>query len=531
MPCAEENDEDAAGLSRARARVASLQAELEARGGVPVPIIETHISWVLLTATEAWKLKKPVRLPFVDFTRLEVRRHCCDEELRLNRRLAPSLYLGVVEVRDGPQGATLGASGPVVDCAVRMRRFPDGALWSERLETGALVPRDIDRLAAHLAAFHRDAAVAPQDAGYGTAASQRLIVGRLIEGINAAWGEGVDPAAREWPDLRAWLQAQLRTLEPTFALRLGRGKVRECHGDLHLANLVQLGDEPTGFDGIEFDPALRWIDIVDDIAFVAMDLLARGARALAFRFLDRWFEASGDHDGLPLLRYYLVGRALVRAHVGLLAEARGAHPLPSAADYLGVAVRLAGAVDPRLAITHGLPGSGKSFVAEGLVEAAGAIRTRSDVERKRLFGLGALESSRGAGQGGIYDAASTARTYARLLEVARVGIRSGWPTVVDAAFLRASERDAFATLARELGVPFTIVDCRAPLATLRQRLVERSARGADPSEADEAVLERLAIAVEPLRATECAASLIVDAAVPWTAENLALRWRAATDRA
>jgi len=506
-------------MEEAAARVAALRTALAARG--PVRMVETHLSWVLLDAQHAYKLKKPLRLPFVDFSTLAARRAACAEELRLNRRLAPALYLAVLEVRGGAAGAVFGGDGPLLDVALQMRRFPDGALWSERLAAGTLAPAHIDALAQRLADFHRDAAPAPLGSGHGTPAAIGRVTRRLIEAVDAWPAHSV--AASDWPALRGWLETQTAALAPRFEARRAAGRVREGHGDLHLANLLQLGDEATAFDGIEFDPALRWIDVMNDIAFVVMDLLAHGAPPFAWRFLDATLAAGGDHDGLPLLRYYLVGRALVRAQVAGIAEAQGRPAAAglASADYLALAARLARGAEARLAITHGLPGSGKSHLAQRLLEAAGAVRLRSDVERKRMAGLGALASSRA--QGDIYDAAGTARTYARLLELARVALEAGWPVIVDAAFLRRAERARFAALARALGVPFTILDCRAPLGLLRERVRQRQARGSDASEADVAVLERLAGLAEPLDAAEQAASIGIDADT--ATGDVARRWR------
>ena len=518
-------------LHAARARVERLQAGLQRSRGEPVRRIETHLSWVLLGGAEAWKLKKPLRLPFVDFTTFAARRHACDEELRLNRRLAPAIYLDVLEVRGEGDEAAFGGGGALLDVAVHMRRFADGALWSERLAARRLAGRDVEQLARRLADFHRAAAVAPAASGFGSAAVNAATTARLVAGLDA-WCAGpgaTNAAAPAWPALRAWLHDQSLALAPTFEARRRAGAVREGHGDLHLDNLIELEDGPTAFDAVEFDPALRWIDVVDDIAFVAMDLLAHSARALAFRFVDAWLAASGDGDGLSVLRFYLVRRALVRAQVAAIAAAQGFDGRAGrpAADYLALAVELARAADARLAITHGLPGSGKSVAALALLEAAGAIRVRSDVERKRLFGLEAEAASQGRVRGGIYTAAATARTYARLREVAAIALDAGWPTIVDAAFLRHGERADFAALAAATRVPFSIVDCRAPRPLLRARIAQRSARGDDPSEADLAVLERLAGVAEPLDAAEDALALVVDAAEPLSGEALARRWRAA----
>ena len=519
----------AADDSLVRVRAVALQAMLEAQEGRPVRLIETHISWVLLAGTLAYKFKKPVRLPFLDFTTLAARRRFCDEELRLNRRLAPALYLDVVDVRDSPQGPGFGGAGRVLDVAVRMRRFPDGVLWSEMLVAGTLAPQHIDAMAQKLWEFHRDAAVASPGSAFGTASGHQRVTAQLIDAVEA-WLANAAPAdigkSVDWPRLRAWLNSQLQALAPLWEQRLSTGRVRECHGDLHLANVLQWGGEAVAFDGIEFDDGLRWIDVLHDIAFLSMDLLANGQRALAFRLINAWLEASGDYEGLPALRFYLVSRALVRAQVTALNEQLGKHSAArcGAADYLAFAAALSGSGDPQLAITHGLPGSGKSFVSQQLVEAAGAIRERADVERKRLFGLGALETSKDHVPGGIYGAAPTARSYARLLSVAQIALGAGWPVIVDAAFLQRSERASFAVLAASLRVPFRLVDCRAALPVLRERVVQRTARGGDPSEADTAVLERPIAVAQPLDAQERAIALVVDAAQPVPAAVLAQRW-------
>jgi aminoglycoside phosphotransferase family enzyme/predicted kinase len=437
----------------------------------------------------------------------------------------------VVEVRAEPAGPVFGGTGPLLDVVVRMRRFPDGALWSEMLAAGTLGPRHIDAMAQRLVAFHRDAAAAPVDSPFGTANVHERVTRGLIDAIDTWLASPATPTLDiGWPVLRAWLSKQLISLAPLWEERRRAGRVRECHGDLHLANVLQLGEEATAFDGIEFDPNLRWIDVLDDIAFLAMDLLAHGQRGLCFRFIDAYLEASGDHEGVPALRFYMVCRALVRAQVTAMVEAQGVQSSARchAADYLALAVALASGERARLAITHGLPGSGKSFVSQGLLEAAGAIRLRSDVERKRLFGLGACQSSRDAQAGGIYDSASTARTYARLYELARIALEAGWPVVVDAAFLRRAQRLPFAALAASLALPFAIIDCRASLPELRGRIERRQANGRDASEADVAVLERLQTVAEPLSEHELATAIIADAADPVAPATLAQRWLAGT---
>lgn len=514
-------------LVEARARVLALRAWLAAARGQPVRLIETHISWVLLTETLAYKLKKPLTLPFIDTATLAARQACCAEELRLNRRLAPSIYLGIDEVRDTPAGPRFGGEGPLVEVAVRMRRFPDGALWSEQLAAGRLDVAQVDAMARRLAAFHAEAAVAPADSDFATAAAHARITRGQIAAMDA-WQAAAPAAGGDfaWPPLRRWLSTTLAALAPWWESRRQAGRVREGHGDLHLANLLLLGGEPTAFDAIDFDPALRWIDVLDDAAFTVMDLLANGAPALAWRFLDATLEAGGDHAGLPALRFHLVSRALVRAQVMDLSAASRPAATLDAARYRALAAALADGANPRLAITHGLPGSGKSHVAQQLLERVGAVRLRSDVERKRLFGLAAGESSRGRVPA-MYGPAATQRTYEHLLALAQTALEAGWPVIVDAAFLRRSERAAFSALAARLGVPFSILDCRAPMALLHERIRQRQAQGGDASEADGGVLDRLAAVAEALSSAEAAAAIEVDARDPAPAELVAQRWLAA----
>jgi uncharacterized protein len=513
-------------VAESRARVAALRAQLESCEGAPVRLIETHVSWVLLARELAYKVKKPVRLPFLDFSRLAERRRCCDEELRLNRRFAPDLYLDVVEVRQGPAGPSFDGAGEVIDVAVRMRRFADGALWSERLAAGTLGAAQIDSFAQTLAIAHRTAATAPADGACGSAAVRARVVEGLVAAIDA-WQCGLMSPGPEWPPLRAWLRDEVARLDSHWRERLDAGAVRECHGDLHLANVLQQGEEAVAFDALEFAAELRWIDPLDDLAFLVMDLLANGRRDLGFRLLNAYLEESGDYDSVAALRFFLVSRALVRAQVCALRDAGGNEPVgKDALGYLRLASAIAHGRDPRLAITCGLPGSGKTFVSQSLAETVGAVRVRSDVERKRRFGISPLQSSRDRVAGDIYGADATELTYARLLAVARMVLLAGWPTLVDAAFLRRAERVRFAAMAASCTAPFAILHCHAESTLLRQRIAARHERGDDASEADVDVLERLSEVAEPLDDGEIAATIDCDGDVPRGPADLARRWAA-----
>lgn len=446
-------------------------------------VIETHISWVLLAGDFAYKLKKPVRLPFVDYSTLEARRTFCEEEVRLNRRLAPSFYLGVSRITGSVDAPVLDGPGELLDHAVRMRRFPPGALFSEQAAAGTLGTAAVDRFALNIARFHLGAPAAcqPEPAGSDGLEQRSLAVLEACRPLLTDAGRA---------DLNDWITREARATTTLRATRRAAGRVRECHGDLHLGNVFSLDSDVLAFDCIEFDPALRWIDVLEDAAFALMDFAAAGCSALGWRFLNGWLEQLGDYEALPSLRLCLVYRALVRAAAHHLREAGGA----TARHYAGEAVAWTRPAAARLIITHGLPGSGKTFRSQQVLERHGAVRIRSDVERKRLFGLDPLARSAAAGVD-AYTPEATRRTYDRLFALARGVLRAGWPVVLDAAFLQRGERAQAMDLARELGVRLSILDCEAPLPVLRERL---RARQGDASEADLAVLERLRATAQPL---------------------------------
>ncbi len=504
-----------------RTLVSALQDHLRSETGQVVCLVETHISWVLLTRELAYKLKKPVRLGFVDFSTLAARKHFCEEEVRLNQRLAPSLYLGVVPVRGTSQVPRIGGEeGDAIDFVVCMRRFPEDALLRDLLQAGRLKNDQLENFAQRLAAFHRDARIATPLSAFGGPEQ----IGRSVAEAVAHLRTESDVQRSLW----TWIDEQTKALRTPWLERQRNGAVRECHGDLHLANVVLIHDEMIAFDCIEFDPALRWIDVMSDVAFLTMDLKAHGRSDLAHRFLDAYLQHSGDYAGVPVLRFYEVYRALVRALVGRLRASTGSCPSqPAEPDYPARAeqwVEEAGGA-PRLMITHGFSGSGKSTVAAALLAMAGAIRIRSDVERKRLFGLGPLERSDHR-QLQIYTADATRRTFDRLAECARPALQGGYPVIVDASFLRSGERRAFRLLAAELRVPFSILHCRASEAQLRHRVLARGADGDDASEANLAVLERQLAAHEPLGNEERADTLEVITDEPVDMASLCRRWLA-----
>lgn len=503
----------------AEQRLRDLQRSPQAFGHVvgDVEWIETHISWVLLAGRYAYKFKKPVKLDFLDFSTPALRRAACLEELRINRRTAPDLYVGLVAlVGDWPQTLhlqPLEGAPPDAEPAVCMLRFDPQEVLSRVLEAQCLTPAHVDILASRVARLHCTATAALPGQGWGSAQAVQAPVQDCLTSLHASSAHSPELLALIGP-LTTWCAARAAALAPLFEERLRTGHVRECHGDLHLANLVLIDDAPQLFDAIEFNPALRWIDCISDIAFVVMDLEAHGRADLAWRFVNTWLEHTGDYGGLQVLDYYRVYRALVRARVAGLRLAQAAEPERSAClqeqrHYLELALRFTAPRPVALWLTHGFSGSGKSTHSLALVSARSMVRVRSDVERKRLFGLSPGEGS-SAVPGSIYGAEASRQTYARMAQAARQVLGAGHCVLLDATFLNPAARASFIALANELGVPCRILCFEAPLSVLRERVVARQQLGGDPSEADVSVLEAQWAAAQPLAVDEERLALHVD---------------------
>lgn len=491
-----------------------------------VELIETHISWVLLAGDFAYKIKKPVDLGFLDFSSLEKRHFFCTEEVRLNRRLAPDLYLDVVGIGGTPEQPAWEAGDPI-EYAVRMRRFPQQAQLDHMLAAGELRASQLDAFARMIAEFHRVAAVA----GAGTLFGEEPAVYEPVEDNFQALREALTSpgAVAQLDGLEAWAMARFLALRDLLAVRKSSGFVRECHGDLHLRNLAWVDEQPVAFDCIEFSPALRWIDVLNEVAFLTMDLRARAQPAMAARFLNRYLEHTGDYAGLKLLQFYQVYRALVRAKVdairlrqGDLTAAEQVQVETECGRYLELARNFGQLGQPWLLITRGLSGSGKTTLSEDLVERLGAIRIRSDVERKRLFGLAAGQSASAEPGQGIYSADASRQTYASLRELAESVLEAGYPVIVDAVFAEPERRSPFQVLAADQGLPFLILEFSASPATLRERIANRP-QGA--SDADIAVLESQLASWQPLLPEEKARLVLIDTEQPLDPEEFATQIR------
>ena len=473
-----------------------------------VELAETHISWVLLAGELAYKIKKPLKLPFLDFSTLAQRRLSCADELRLNRRFAPDIYLDVIGIFGTPENPQWQGEGAPIEYAVKMRRFDEAGRLDRVCARRELQPSHLSALADTLAVFHDTAAIAAAASHFGQPQT-----------IAAPARDNFDDLLRLLPHpglqarlaaVRAWTETQLGQLAPLMRARQKAGRVRECHGDLHLANLVLTGERRvTMFDCIEFNDDLRWIDVASDIAFLYMDLLAHGEPGLANWWVNEALSRSGDYEAAPLLRFYAVYRAMVRAKVTAIHNAQRQDKTRDndneALAYLALAERLIAPPPVRLIITHGLSGSGKTVASSQLLQSdpqAATLRLRSDVERKRLFGLAGAARSGSAFNAGIYTPEARLRTYARLHTLAALLLRAHWSVIVDAAFLKQAERAAFRALAEKAGAAFAILAPQATPAQLRERIETRNALGHDASEATLAVLAQQLQTLEPLTADE-----------------------------
>jgi len=490
-------------------------------------VIETHISQVILTGDYAYKIKKPMDFGFLDFSTLERRKHFCEEELRLNRRLASKLYLEVLPVTGTPEQPVIGGDGEPFEYAIRMRQFDQDQLFDRLQERGQLTPELLTSVARQAAEFHEQLPPVADDKPLGTP-----------EAVYAAMQENFDQIRpliddktllTQLDNLEAWTEATFERHRELIARRHDNGFVRECHGDLHLANITVYEGEVTVFDCIEFNEPFRWIDVINDLAFLLMDLESRDEAALANRVLNTYLEYRGDFEALPLLPLYKAYRAMVRAKIALftlgnpdLGEKEKAELMQRYRSYAQLAEDYSTIPNRYLLATTGLSASGKSCVSAAMAGELGLIRLRSDVERKRLHGLGPLEDSKSDTGEGLYTQEATTRTYQRLADLSGQLLAAGIPVVVDAASLKQSERDLFAAVAEDQAVPFALLHCEAPENLRRQWIRSRSG---DASEATEELLDAQQSWFEPLTAMEKAHTIHLHTDQEHVAEAVADRIR------
>ena len=467
-------------------------------------VLETHISWVILTGDYAYKIKKPMDFGFLDFSTLDRRKHFCGEELRLNKRLADSLYLDVLPITGSAETPALGGSGEAFEYAIRMRQFGQDGLFDKQQERGALDPEQLTSLARQVAAFHETLPPVAIDKPLGT---PDAVFAGMQENFDQIRPMIDDKALLDQLDnLEAWTRATFERCQPLIEKRHADGFVRECHGDLHLANITVHDGDVTVFDCIEFSEPFRWIDVINDLAFLLMDLESRGENRLANLVLNHYLEYRGDFQALPLLTLYKAYRALVRGKIALftmgnpsLSDDDKANLMQRYREYAQLAENYSSFPNPYLLATTGLSASGKSVISKDMAAELGLIRLRSDVERKRLFGLGPLDNSKSGIGRDLYTDEANQRTYQRLAELSGGMLLAGLPVIVDSACLKRSERDLLTDVAENLGLPFALIHCEATEETRKQWIRERDG---DASEATEELLEAQATWFEPLTEQE-----------------------------
>jgi aminoglycoside phosphotransferase family enzyme/adenylate kinase family enzyme len=475
----------------------------------PVEHIETHISHLLLAGDRVYKIKKPLDLGFLDFSTLEKRHHCCEEELRLNRRLAPDLYIDVVGIGGSIDHPLINEKKGIIEYAVAMRRFRQQDLFSHTLPDGGA----IEGLARQVAKFHQRAARVSTGVPYG---KPDHVIGPMLENFRLIRGLKQPLFEMERVNvLQTWTEQQSVVLNPILQERYEAGHVRECHGDLHLGNITLFRGVITPFDGIEFNPDLRWIDTLSDIAFLLMDLQHRGMNAAADQLLNVYLEITGDYAGLPLLRFYQLYRAMVRAKVSAIRVMQSGlqhdeweQQLEEYRSFLNLGESVIQHPPASLILTHGVSGSGKSTISGWLAEQLMAIRIRSDVERRRLF----PDQDEGAVSIERYSDQASRITYNHLAGMAKLLLRAGFSVIIDATCLAQWQRELFLQLAENQQAPMVIIDCQASEPLLMERIRQRKANGGDASEADVVVLRLQQETLQPLTQPERERTISVDSA-------------------
>lgn len=448
--------------------------------------------------------QKATKLGLPGFSTLEKRQFYCEEELRLNRRLAPDVYLQAVKITGTPEQPSLIEEGNAIEYAVKMVQFPQAAQLDRVLEHGDLQPEQINLIARMISDFHQKIEISGVDSAYGDPVH---VYQPVLENFSQIRERITDKKFTNiLNDLACWSESAYAELQHVFVKRKADGFIRECHGDLHLRNLAWVNNSPVAFDCLEFNPELRWIDVISEVAFLVMDLHDHQQPQMASRFLNCYLEYTGDYAGVRILKFYLVYRALVRAKVDAIrldqeeiSRAERADEERSFSGYLKLAQEYTRRTTPQLIITRGMSASGKSTLTGPLLEQLGAIRIRSDVERKRIFSLDSENDTTVTVGKGIYTPEVTDLTYKRLVELAGLVIDAGYSVIVDATFQEAGHRKKFRDLAIAKEVPFVILGFTASMDTLRHRI---EARKQDISDAGLSVLEHQYANWQPLSKEE-----------------------------
>lgn len=452
---------------------------------LPIDVRETHAGAVFLVGDHAYKLKKPVDLGFLDFRTRESRRVACHREVSLNRRLAPDVYLGVADVS--------GVDGELCDHLVVMRRMPDDRRLASLVAAGVPVRDEIVRLARVIAAFHAGAHRGIEISREGTRDAIRARWAASLDQVDAVGGEILDPGPLA--EIRWLVMDFLEGREPLFDHRAAAGRIVDGHGDLLADDIFCLEDGPRVLDCLDFDDRLRYLDGLDDIAFLAMDLERLGAPDLGELLLDRYAEFSGDPAPASLREHYLAYRAFVRVKVACLRHAQGdAVAANQARTFAAITVAHLRRGEVRLVLVGGLPGTGKTTLAGRLADELGAVLISSDRLRKELAGRNPTDPAPASYLDGLYTVERTAEVYQELLQRAENLLARGESVVLDASWTSAAQRDAARAAADRVCGRLVELRCVAPVDVTASRLRTRTGSCSD---ADPAIAAAMSAAMDP----------------------------------
>ncbi len=483
----------------------------------PVHLIQTHVSFVLLTGDYTYKIKKPVNFGFLDYSTLAKRLHFCTQELLMNQRTAPEIYLKVLPIIQTGDSFQFGSNLPAITSAeitveyvLKMREFPQDSLLLSLLEGGLLTEQLMADLGREVAKFHSRAISNSYIRQFGEVSQIRTAIDNNY--LISEKYIGGPQTQTQYQETKDYTDAFIANNPELFNRRIAHNKIRECHGDLHLRNIALWQDKILLFDCIEFNEEFRFVDVMYDVAFTVMDLESRGRRDLGNAFLNTYIEQTGDWEGLQLLPLYLSRQAYVRAKVTSLmlddpaiSTAQKAEISQTAAHYYKLAWQYTKPRRGKLTLMSGLSGSGKSTAGRYLARRTGAIHIRSDAVRKHLGGIPINER----GGEDLYSDEMTAQTYGRLLELGIILADRGWDVILDAKFDRQNLRTDAIDRAQSHGLPLQIIYCTAPIEVLRERLQQR--RG-DIADATAELLSSQQAAFQPFTELEQISVNIVDTA-------------------
>ncbi len=466
----------------------------------PVELIQTHVSYVFLTGDYAYKVKKPVNFGFLDYSTLEKREHFCRQELEMNKRGAPELYLEVLPVTQEGEKLNLGGTGEVVEYVLKMRQFPQSALLSEMFEQGTLTQSHMEELGRVVAKYHEQAQSSDRIRSFGKVAQVRQAIDENYEQTKNYIGN--PQTQSQYAETKQYTDNFFTGRSQLFESRIENNKIRECHGDLHLRNICLWHDKILLFDCIEFNEPFRFVDVMYDVAFTVMDLQARQRPDLGNAFLNTYVEQTGDWEGLQVLPLYLSRQAYVRAKVTSfllddpgIPEAAKVEAAATASGYYKLAWEYTKPRKGKLILMSGLSGSGKSTTAKLLARKLDAIHLRSDAVRKHLGNIPLAER----GSEALYTPEMTQKTYDRLLQLGVMLARQGFTVILDAKYDRTTLRTNAIDLADFQQLPLQIIHCTAPFEVLRDRL---AARKGDIADATADLLESQIALAEAFSAAE-----------------------------